>query len=270
MNKYLIALDLDDTLLNYNKEVSKKTKDCLRKLYNNGFIIVIASGRIFDTCYEEVSKLDFINYMVTDSGSLIYDNINKNIVYKKALSKIDVKRIISLYDDKTEYIEFSDEHYYYKYSKNSLNHYGLSRDIGDISEFIKNNKSIHSTIKMYDCTNNKYIIKKVSKYCPTINIIEMKNNDGDKWLELISKGVSKYNALKYIMKKEKVDKNNVIAFGDNYNDIDMIIKSKYGVAMENATNEIKEVANYITKSCNEDGIAFFLGEFFKNEGIYRK
>lgn len=272
MNKYLIALDLDDTLLNHQKEVTEKTKKCLKKLYNQGHVIAIISGRIFDTCYEIVSKLDFINYMVTDSGSLIFDNIKKEVIYKKKLSKDNIKKILNLYNDKMEYIEFSDEHYYYKYSTIPFKHYGLSKDIVDIRMFIRDNNAIHSSIRMLDYHENEKIIKIINEVCPTINVFEMKNSDMEvKWLELVQKGVSKYNSIKYLCKRENIRWNNTISFGDNYNDIDMIKNTKFGVAMGNAIDEVKKIATFITKSCDEDGIEYYLrGIFDINEGVYRK
>ena len=170
-----------------------------------------------------------------------------------------------------EYIEFSDEHYYYKYSKNVLNHYGLSKDIGDVSKFISNGNAIHSSIRMKDYHDNSKLIKIISKNCPAISVFEMKNADNEvKWLELVQKGVSKYQAIKYLCRREHISVNNVISFGDNYNDIDMIMSSKCGVAMGNAIDDVKKVAKYVTKSCDDDGIEFFLREFFKDEGVLRK
>lgn len=271
MNKYLIAMDLDDTLLNYKKEISLKTKKCLEELFNNGHIIVIVTGRIFDACYDVVTKLGFANYMVTDSGSLIYDVIGNKIIYKRELSKINMKKIIRLYNNQMEYIEFSDEHYYYKYSKNIINHCGLSKNIDNIDDFINKNNVIHSSIKMIDYHDNKKIIQKINEKSLNLNVIEMKSSGRDvKWLELFQKGISKFEAIKYLCRKEMIDKNNIICFGDNYNDIDMICKSKYGVAMGNAIDDIKKVAKYVTKSCDEDGIEFFLTEFFCNERINKK
>ena len=70
---------------------------------------------------------------------------------------------------------------------------------------------------------------------------------------------------------EHIRKNNTISFGDNYNDIDMIKNTKIGVAMRNAIDEVKEIATFITKSCDEDGIEYYLrGIFDINEGVYRK
>lgn len=261
--KYIISLDLDNTLLNTNGRITNKTKEYLKELHDNGNIIVIATGRIFDTCYEVISRLDFINYIVTDNGSLIYNLKDKKIIYKKYFSKKNIKSLVDLYDKSYQYIEFSDEHYYYKYSRKEINYYGLSRNIENIDKFIKNNIIIHSTIKLVDQNNNCKIIEKINNEFKDLIAFEMISESGNtKWIEIVRKNVSKFKAIKYIAKIEKVRITNTISFGDNYNDLEMLEKSKYGVAMGNADDNIKSIASYTTKSCDEDGVEFFLRMFF--------
>ena len=75
--KYIISLDLDNTLLNTKGKITNKTKKYLKELHDNGHIIVIATSRIFDTCYEVISKLDFINYIAQRNE---YDRIFIKII----------------------------------------------------------------------------------------------------------------------------------------------------------------------------------------------
>lgn len=265
MNKrYIISLDLDNTLLNTKGKISNKTKKYLKELHDNGNIIVIATGRIFDTCYEVISKLDFINYMVTDTGGLIYDVKNNKIIYKRKFSKENIKSLINLYDESLEYVEFSDEHFYHKYSNKEINHYGLSRSIENINEFIKNNTIIHSTIKLVNQNDNYKMIERINNEYKNLSAFEMRSESGNtKWIEIVRKNVTKFSAIKYISKIEKISILNTISFGDNYNDIEMLENSKYGVAMGNAPDEIKNRVLYTTKTCDEDGVEFFLRGFFK-------
>ena len=79
-----------------------------------------------------------------------------------------------------------------------------------------------------------------------------------KCIEIFSKGVSKYNAIKVIMEKEKMSNDSVISFGDGLNDVDMIKNSGIGVAMGNALDVLKDVSDYVTISHNDDGIVYFL------------
>jgi len=77
-------------------------------------------------------------------------------------------------------------------------------------------------------------------------------------VEIFSKGVSKYNAIKVLMKLENIDNMDVIAFGDGLNDVDMVNMCGIGVAMENALDSVKDISNYVTISHNDDGVIYFL------------
>lgn len=79
-----------------------------------------------------------------------------------------------------------------------------------------------------------------------------------RWIEIISKDITKYTALQKISEIENIDNNNIIAFGDSFNDLDMIQKCGTGVAVSNAIPILKEEADYITLSNDENGVIHFL------------
>ena len=82
------------------------------------------------------------------------------------------------------------------------------------------------------------------------------------WIELFNKGTGKYNGINRVAQIENIKNENIIAFGDGLNDIDMIEKCGVGVAMKNALIDVKQKANFITdKSNSEDGIIDFLEKY---------
>ena len=82
-----------------------------------------------------------------------------------------------------------------------------------------------------------------------------------KWVEIFNKEVDKYNAIIEIAKKENIEPQDIISFGDGLNDIEMIRRCGVGVAMGNALPEVKENAKFVTLSNDEDGIKVFLEEY---------
>ena len=84
-----------------------------------------------------------------------------------------------------------------------------------------------------------------------------------KWVEIFNKKVDKYNAIREIAEKENIEPQDIISFGDGLNDIEMIKRSGVGVAMGNALPEVKENAKFITLSNDEDGIKYFLEDYFR-------
>ena len=106
-----------------------------------------------------------------------------------------------------------------------------------------------------------------------IDIFKVIKSDGTGYIEVINNGNDKYNAIKLLLEKENISNDYLITFGDNINDLSMIKNAKYGVAVEDALKEVLNVCKYITKSCKEDGVFYFLNNNFdleKNELIEKE
>lgn len=266
-NKKMIVVDLDGTLLNINSKCSNATKKYLKKLKDMGYIIVIATGRVLKSAITITSGAEFANYIIANAGALIYDMENKKIILKKDISKIDTKKIIDSYNEEIDYINICDLYYHNRYMGNNSLNIWFDKQINNIDKFLLDCETIlHITVKLKDNSLvNKYYNKLKNN---NLNIIIMQDSfNNRKWLEIFSKGVSKYNAISIISKLENIPNQNTIAFGDGLNDIDMISKCGIGVAMENALPEVKEVSNYITISHNNDGVIYFLKEYLKENNL---
>jgi len=95
-NKKMIVVDLDGTLLNINSGCSRKAKKYLKRLKDLGYIIVIATGRILSDAINITDGAEFVNYIISDSGGLIYDMDNSKIIRKSDILKKDVICLSSL------------------------------------------------------------------------------------------------------------------------------------------------------------------------------
>ena len=78
----MIVFDLDGTLLNSKKEVTNESKNYLRKLKQQGYILVVATGRIYSHALQALKDFSFLNYIITDAGSSIYDLSTNKAIYK--------------------------------------------------------------------------------------------------------------------------------------------------------------------------------------------
>ena len=98
---------------------------------------------------------------------------------------------------------------------------------------------------------------------PMLKVEIMQDSFGEvKWLEIFQKGIEKYKGIKEVAKLEGISNEDIIAFGDGLNDVEMLKKCGIGVAMKNALPEVKEQANYITSRTNsENGVVEFLKEY---------
>lgn len=265
--KKMIVMDLDGTLLNGEGKVTPKTKDYLKRLKQNGNVIVIATGRILRSALIATDGAVFANYIVANAGAAVY--INKNNEWKKIYADLIPRKtaedIISMYDDeKFVYIDICSKDYIDMYATKYFSKSIVIRNYNEKSKLLENiDEIIHISAGF---AKNEFVkeYKEIfgEKY-PELDIKIMQDSFDDvKWLEISNKGVEKYKGIHKISQIENIDNIDIIAFGDGLNDVDMIEKCGIGVAMKNALSEVKEKANFITYKSNlEDGIIDFLEKY---------
>lgn len=258
----MIVVDLDGTILNNNGKVSMITKQYLMKLKEEGYIITIATGRIYASAMDATDGAKFANYIITDTGSCIYNGKNDKPLYMNPISKNTTIKLFNYYDENCRYIYFCDKNTLYKYSDETPNSDSkLVKTTKDKDYILNSCKNIsHTSISM---KNNDAVIKLYNKMInemPELDIAVMQDSFSDKkWIEIIPTGCSKYNSIKILAKHLNISNDEIIAFGDGLNDLDMLEKCGCGVALCNALTEVKEKANDITKfDNNNDGVINYL------------
>lgn len=266
--RYLIASDIDRTLIkSSNSDVSDDTKSIIDKLRNNN-VFTIASGRPLNN----IKRLfkDYCDYIIGSNGAIVYDCKNDNIIYKDYIDKNRVSDIVKIVGNSYKKICFCNEEGWniranYKYKlryieENIIDDLNISFKVLKIEIYYDNIK----------CLNQVY--DELSRY-NDIDIFKVIKSDGTGYIEVINNGNDKYNAIKLLLEKENISNDYLITFGDNINDLSMIKNAKYGVAVEDALKEVLNVCKYITKSCKEDGVFYFLNNNFdleKNELIEKE
>lgn len=267
MNIKLIAVDLDGTLLNDKQEISVKTKQALQKASRMEIKIVPCSGRPFPGIKDYLNELDLkdsAQYVVAFNGALVLNAQGKPIVeellsyddfifFEKIADKLQANFHIEVRD---KFITL-DHFINYYLSRESW----LTRMPIEVSQL----KDIKFTKAMFSGSpaEMKNIYRNLSE-----EVFERYNvsTSDETLIEINSKQASKGNALKELAKKLNLKEDEVIIFGDQTNDISMFdVPGFYKVAMGNAVSEIKKRADFITKTNNEDGIAYALRRLVFNE-----
>lgn len=243
----IISIDLDGTLLNSNTIVPKSTMEYLEVLKNKGEIIVINTGRAIHSALEVTNGAHFANYIISDTGAIIYDVVNKSILKKNCIDIETGKNIFEIAKDNSEKFRIF----------TSQGEYEYRIDYEQYNEVIKQSTDIYHI--SFDSKNQEFIQKfemeNKDKF-ENLKIFAMVDSFGtEKWIEVISKEAGKLNGLRYIQNMLKFDRSNIIAFGDAINDIEVISYVGIGVAMQNAIPELKENARFVTEfSNNECGV----------------
>ena len=265
--KKMIVMDLDGTLLNREGNVTQITKEYLNKLKKDGYIIVIATGRILKSAIIATDGANFANYIVTDAGAAVYKMQNNNWeeVYADSISRNIAEEIISEFDDeKFSYIDLCSKDYINMYATKYSSENKVVKTYADKDSILKNIEGT-THISAGFCKNEfvkEYQKLFIEKY-PELDIKIMQDSFDDvQWLELFNKGAEKYRGINKVAQIEKIENENIIAFGDGLNDIDMIEKCGIGVAMKNALIDVKQKADFVTDKSNlEDGIIDFLAKY---------
>ena len=279
----LITIDLDGTLLNKYGEVTEYTKNIIKKTTDKGVLVVLASGRISESVLTIAKEIGANKYYISGNGSVLYDMQKDEIIYENYLNKEKVLEIIELCDKNSIYYNIYTENavlakslnynvafYNYENTKKSSDKKTDINIVDDMYKYIKNS-NINKFLKITICDESKIvfssIIKKI-KNIEDIDVLEVSHMSQKKiktgtkevevgyfYTEVSSKNVDKWYAIEKVMEIENIKKEEVMALGDNNNDIVMIKNAGLGVAMGHSNNEVKKVADYITENNNEDGVA---------------
>lgn len=271
-----IVLDIDGTLLTSNQVISEKTKKALIAAQANGIKVILASGRPTTGMLELAEQLDLPEYaglLVSYNGSRVTDCLTKEVLFNQALD-IETGQAILAHLKKFDVIPMidKDEYLYVNDVYNNLLHlpegdfniieyearggnFSLC-EIDDLAAF-----ATFPINKILIAAQPDYLQKQAAAiYAPFSETVTAAFS-APFYFEFTAKGIDKAKALKAVFPALGISANNVIAFGDGQNDRSIIEYAGIGVAMGNAAEELKMLANDVTFSCDEDGIAASLEKY---------
>ena len=261
MNK-LLAINLDGTLVTDDKQLTNRTIETIKKASEKGVKIMISSARAFYRLEKYIDALDLRKegqYTICFNGAMIVENAIGNIVFSKNLEEDEVKEIIELgkklevpmmlYAKQMNFVEQIPEILANNKAYKGVNFKIEKFENNDYSKeenYVYRIAFIDKSEKIMDI-RNKIPKEIIEKYEITSSVPE--------YIEFVKKGIKKSEAIKFIMEKYQIKQEEVMAMGDGENDIEMLKFAGLGVAMENASEDVKKVANVVTTSNNEDGVA---------------
>lgn len=269
-----IALDLDRTTLNIDGILSKKNKEAIEYAIKKGVHIVVASGRAFHTLPKDVLEIKGIEYAITSNGTAIYHIPTKRCLHQYKLDGDTIKEIIQLSkSEKVTYEAFIDGKAYadstyidhpeiFGANQQAIAYMKATRNMVDnIEQFI--NEHIEEVDCMDIITKNNQLKKTLMEMLKSnVNGIYVTSSI-EQLIEISNAQAGKHSGVKFIMKLLGLQQEEIAAFGDGDNDIDMLKFVGTGIAVENASVHCKEAADMITKHHNEDGVAYGVYELLK-------
>lgn len=267
MGKFkMVCLDIDGTLLNSRHEITEKTKQVIQQVANEKQIpVILVSARMPKGMLFLQKELNIVQPIICYSGAFIWNN--RDSLLNITIPVSNVKKVytivkslgihISLYKDDEWYIEEMDE-----WAKQESEITNISPAITDFNNLFtmweQENTGPNKILCMAESHDIQQLDAKMKDYLSNhLNIYPSK----PAYLEIMPNHATKTSAIECLCREFDIQQKEILAIGDNYNDLNMIEYAGLGIAMGNAPEEVKQIADDITLSNDEDGVAEALKKY---------
>ncbi|MCF0147184.1 MAG: HAD family phosphatase [Clostridium sp.] len=276
MTYKMVCIDMDGTLLGKRKRVSKESKEVIKKIHDKGVEIVVTTGRIYNNAAYYSHLLGVKSPVIAANGAVVRDKHNNRVIYENTIdTDVCVKLIELLYKMDFFFHFYTLDSIYCgdKITKLGTEIY-MTKQVGfenlKIKYHIINN--LEEWKEFFKRTNGQ--ITKCIAFSPKPSKVaalkkELRNMEdivyfgsGSRSVEINNRGVSKGRAVKALADYYGFTREEIVCIGDNENDISMIEYAGFGVAMGNAIDEVKALADYITDTNKENGVAKAIKKIF--------
>lgn len=270
-----VVLDIDGTLLNSEKKITDKTRKALIKLQKKGHILVLASGRPTSAMLKLAEQLEMKKHhglLVSYNGSKVIDCESDEVLFNETL-KVEEGKAVLEHLKKFDVIPMlEDKDYLYVNDVYNNKITWKEQEINIIEYEARGGQYLlcekQDLAKHLNYEVNKILVAGQPEYLKA----HYKEIEGpfktslscmftaDFYFEFTAKGIDKAKALKSVLHTKDIGA--IIAFGDGLNDLSMLTFADIAIAMGNAVDELKQIADKVTLTNDEDGIAYALQELF--------
>lgn len=266
----LAAIDLDGTLLNREGVVSEENAKALKAFDRQGGTVVLATGRSIQSAKEVFAELELSGYTLASNGAYVA-RIEKgeiqDVLKSYTILPETVNTALSL-AMKTEVTVVAsratqDDRISFAQDKNEVNspyyaQFNLKESkVEELLEQIEQEEISYFKLAFTDGDTSKLV-----KLRSQLEKKQINSSYSDKyWLEVMAEGVNKGAALKFLTSYLTIDLADALAFGDQENDLEMLKLSGKSIAMGNAAPAVKKIADTLTKTNEEAGVAYILNDY---------
>ncbi len=269
MKYKMIALDLDGTLTNSKKEVSAHTRDVLIDIQKKGAVVALATGRPINGAVAISQELEldiYGGFILSFNGGVIQNCKTKEIVFQQKIPAAYIPRlgeasrrfqvpIVTYQGDEILTEDTTDKYVRIEAGINKMK----VRELNNFAEEV--NFPVTKCLMVGDGWYLEQILSKMRReFGHILNIFRSEPY----FMEITPPGVDKAFGLEQLLRYTGISREELICCGDGYNDISMLQFAGLGVAMENARDEVKAVADIITETNDNDGVACIVENYMKN------
>lgn len=266
-----IGTDLDGTLLNSYSKISAKNVQAIRDAVNSGIVFAICSGRTLHSVSKYFTKdLKVPGYRVVLNGAVVVNAKNEKVIDRpldsevvaEILRRSEFSKFKVVLDGLNDTYIYDPNHHWNTYFEGMSRHHFKAHSIQELMDINKKDFSIYKVC--FSCPPKR--LRELQKKLESFTALPITiSRSGSDYFEINSQDVTKLSALQHISELEKIPMTDFMCFGDYGNDLDMIKEAGYGVAMENAIENVKDVAWKTTLTNNQDGVAAMISRVLKKE-----
>jgi len=262
MSIRFIAIDIDGTLITPDKRITNPVREALEYAEKKGVMVSLITGRLYPTCKRYSLELGISGPCIIYQGAMIIDSRTDRVLQEIRVPKRVALEIIKYSRENSLSLNvYMDQYTFYTEKPNEysildaqLNEVEI-QIVEDIERIVTNDPlklmfvGEPNTISSLET----FFTSKDDSYSATTSLPQ--------FLEIVGKKATKKDALEWLSKRLKIEQEEIMAIGDSHNDISMIEWAGIGVAMGNADEKVKKVADFITLSNTEDGVAYAIKKF---------
>lgn len=258
MNFRLIALDLDGTLLDDDKQIPPRTLDLLNSLREQGVYITVCTGRSIHSVRPLLENTVFSTHIITDNGGMIVDAKTNETLYSDVISRNSLgimKKIMEKYGvycdvttEKNMYVETLTEEGRAMYREYLMD----PAVINDLRE------TPYDPIKFTIFGQPRVLDDIIFELEKDFGQELMPIRSGEYFIDVVKRGTTKKEGLQKLAEMLNITADEVLAIGNYYNDVEMLQYAGMGIVVENAPDDLKQIADEVTHSNNEEGVRYAL------------
>ena len=262
----IVFSDIDGTFLTNDHKVSLKTQQAVKALFNQGTKFVLVSARMPEAIYPITDKIGVKIPIISYSGALVLTE-EQQILHDKTMDIVSTKDVLQKISQDFPEVTvnyYAGRHWFVKSIDervdNEMKITSANAEVADFQKLINQNILPNKILVMCDPQTCEIMERELGEIFKNLNVVRSSKI----LLEIMDKSVSKAVGIEILLKHYGFAIENSIAFGDNYNDVEMLKFVGCSIAMGNAPEDVKNFAKYVTDSNENDGIYNFL---FKNNLI---
>ena len=258
----LIAIDVDDTLLTDDLIVTEGTRRAMEAAIAKGVTVTLATGRMFASAQKIAKQIELNVPIITYQGALVKTLLDGQVLYERCVPSDAARELFNYCMERNLHLQlYVDDQLYGMEDNEKIKAYSQLSKIPYLIE-PDFSKLIHKPLnKMLIIDDPKRLDELALELIPLIGDRVHITKSKAHYLEFMHKEGTKGHALRFMAEHLGCTMEETIAMGDAWNDREMIQAAGLGVAMDNAIDALKEIADYVTLSNNDEGVKHVIEKF---------